>query len=186
MIRQGIELLEIKDCVLVVVDVQGRLAELMDGREKLFENIRIMIKAAGILDIPVIWCQQCPEALGETVPQIKELLGGSEPVNKASFSCCGEDSFNAALGRTGRRSVLLCGIEAHICIYQTAADLSRRGSHVTVIADAVSSRRPENRQLAVERMAAMGVNIGSAEMMLFELLKTAKHPKFRDIAKLVK
>jgi len=179
-------MLEIQKCCLVVVDVQGRLAQLMHERENLFKNIQILINAAKILDIPIIWCQQCPKALGDTVPQIAELLSGNETINKASFSCCGQDQFNIKLNSLNRSQVILCGLETHICIYQTAVDLSKKGFDVNVIADAVSSRTMENKQIALARIAAEGTSVSCTEMALFELLKTADHPSFKQIAKLIK
>jgi nicotinamidase-related amidase len=179
-------MLEIKDCCLVVVDVQGKLAQLMYNKQALIKNIQIFIQASKILDIPILWCQQCPDALGPTIPEVAELLTGNEPINKATFSCCGEDSFNDRLQVLNRRQVLLCGIEAHVCIYQTAIDLLRKGYKVNVIADAVSSRTQENKNIAISRIAAEGVRISCTEMALFELLKTAEHPQFKQIAKLIK
>ncbi len=179
-------MLEIKNTVLVVVDVQGKLAQLMHEKELLFKNIRILIQACKILNIPILWCQQVPSALGPTVPEIAELLTGEEPIDKASFSCCGDDSFNNKLIALSRKSVLLCGIEAHVCIYQTAVNLLRSGYQVNVIADAVSSRTAANKQIAIERIAAEGARVCSTEMVLFELLKTADHPAFKQITKLVK
>jgi len=179
-------MLDVQKCCLVVVDVQGKLAQLMHAGEVLFKNIQILIQAAKILNIPILWCQQCPAALGPTVPEIAELLGGNEPINKSTFSCCGDEAFNAKLNKLARNQVLLCGIETHVCIYQTAVDLLARGFHVDVPADAVSSRTLDNKQIAIRRMAGRGVNITSVEMALFELLRTAEHPKFRQIAKLIK
>jgi len=179
-------MLEIQNACLVVVDVQGKLAQLMVDKESLFKNIRILIQAAKILDIPILWCQQVPESLGPTVPEIAELLAGEEPIDKACFSCCGEERFTAELNALGKEQVLLCGIEAHICVYQTAMDLMEGGLDVTVVADAVSSRTEQNRETALDRLSAEGANISSTEMTLFELLKTARHPQFREIARLVK
>jgi nicotinamidase-related amidase len=179
-------MLDIQQCCLTVVDVQGKLAQLMHGREALFKNIQILIKAAKILEIPILWCQQCPDALGPTVPEIAQLLEDNEPINKAAFSCCGDEQFNIRLKDLARNQVLLCGIETHVCIYQTAVDLLRQDFHVEVIADAVSSRAIENKQIAINRLAAEGVKISCTETVLFELLKTAEHPQFRQIAKLIK
>jgi nicotinamidase-related amidase len=179
-------MLEIEQCCLTVVDVQGKLAQLMHGRDALFKNIQILIQAAKILEIPILWCQQRPDALGPTVPEIAQHLTDIEPINKAAFSCCGAEQFNAILKELGRNQILLCGIETHVCIYQTAIDLLRRDFNVNIIADAVSSRALENKQIAINRMAAEGVKISSTEMALFKLLKTAEHPKFRQIAKLIK
>ena len=170
----------------MIVDVQGKLAQLMHEREHLFKNIRILIQAAQILDIPILWCQQCPDALGPTVPEISELLSDIEPINKSSFSCCGDDGFGAALRQVGRKQILMCGIEAHVCVYQTAVDLVGMDYEVSVIADAVSSRTGENKEIGLAAARAEGAKITSTEMALFELLRTADHPKFKQIAKLVK
>ena len=170
----------------MVVDVQGKLAQSMHGKEALFKNIQILIKSAKILSVPIIWCQQVPKSLGPTLPRIAQLLVDNEPIDKASFSCCGQEQFNSKLNILGRRQVLLCGIETHVCIYQTAAELLERSYDVTVIADAVSSRAPENKQTAINRMEAMGVNISSTEMALFELLRTAEHPQFKQIVRMIK
>ena len=179
-------MLDIQQCCLAVVDVQGKLAQLMHGREALFKNIQIFVRAAKILEIPILWCQQCPDALGPTVPEIAQLLDENEPINKSAFSCCGAKQFNAGLNDLARNQILLCGIETHVCIYQTAIDLLRQDFNVNVIADAVSSRTQENKQIALNRLAAEGADISCTEMALFELLKTAEHPKFRQIAKLIK
>ena len=179
-------MLEIHDCSLVVVDVQGKLAQLMADKEALFKNLRILIQAAKILEIPIVWCQQVPKALGPTVPEIAELLAGEEPIDKASFSCAGHEPFNAKLEALGRKQVLLCGIETHVCIYQTAMDLLARDLTATVVADAVSSRTAQNRQIGLDRLAAEGAVLAGTEMVLFELLRTAEHPQFKQIAKLVK
>jgi nicotinamidase-related amidase len=179
-------MLEISNCCLVIVDVQGKLAQLMVDREALFRNIRILIQAARILEIPILWCQQVPAALGPTVGEIAELLTGIEPIDKATFSCCGVEPFTARLDDLGRSQVLLCGIETHVCVYLTAMDLLARGLEPTVVADAVSSRTERNRELALTRLASEGAKIAGTETALFELLRTAKHPQFKQIAKLVK
>jgi nicotinamidase-related amidase len=179
-------MLELQQCCLTVVDVQGKLAQLMHGREALFKNVQILVRAAKILDIPILWCQQCPDALGPTITEIAQLLDDIEPINKSAFSCSGDEKFNAKLKDLARKQVLLCGIETHVCIYQTAVDLLRQGFNVNVIADAVSSRVLENKQIAINRLAAEGADISCTETVLFELLKTAEHPKFRQIAKLIK
>ena len=179
-------MLDIQQCSLAVIDVQGKLAQLMHGREALFKNIQILIQAANILEIPILWCQQCPDALGPTVPEIAQHLTDIEPINKSAFSCCGNEQFSARLKDLKRNQILLCGIETHVCIYQTAIDLLGQGFNVNVIADAVSSRVIENKQIALNRLAAGGADISCTEMALFELLKTAEHPQFRQIARLIK
>jgi nicotinamidase-related amidase len=179
-------MLDIENCCLAVVDVQGKLAQLMHDKEALFKNIRTLIRTAQILEIPILWCQQVPGALGPTVPEIAELLNGIEPVNKSAFSCCRADQFRDKLRTMRRNQVLLCGIESHVCVYQTAVDLLAKGLTVNVVADAISSRTPENKRVGIDRMAASGAAITCVEMALFELLRTAEHPKFRHIARLIK
>ena len=179
-------MLNIEKCCLAVVDVQGKLAQLMHEKENLFKNIEILITAAEILKIPIIWCEQVPKALGPTIPQIAELMASIEPVTKSSFSCCRDDQFKSKLESLKKEHVILCGIETHICIYQTAVDLLDEGKNVNVRADAVSSRTCENKLIALSAMAAKGAQISTVEMLLFELLKTANHPKFKAIARLIK
>jgi nicotinamidase-related amidase len=179
-------MLDIQNCCLVVVDVQGKLAQLMYNKQIIFKNIKILIEAAKILNIPIFWCQQCPDALGPTIPEIAKLLTDNESIDKSAFSCSGAEQFDIKLNESKRQQVLLCGIETHVCIYQTAADLLAKGFSVDLIADAVSSRTQDNKQIAINRMAAEGVNISCTEMTLFELLKTAEHPQFKQIAKLIK
>ena len=174
-----------KSC-LVVVDVQGKLAQLMDNKAALFANIEILIKAAQILDIPIIRCEQNPKALGPTIPQLDQLMTQNQPVEKFSFSCLGNQKFTDQLKALSRKQIILCGIEAHVCIYQTAMDLLDRDYQVSLIADAVSSRTPQNKKIAIDRLDSEGAYISSTEMILFELLKTAKHPNFKEIAKLIK
>ncbi len=179
-------MLRIDNCCLAVVDVQGKLALLMHEKEKLFSNIQVLIKAAKILNVPILWCRQAPQALGATLPQIADLLDDNEPVDKFCFNCCDSDRFNSRLEQLNKKQVLLCGIETHVCIYQTAIHLSHAGYEVTVIADAVSSRTESNKTFALNKMQTVGIDISTTEMALFELLKTAEHPKFRQIAKLIR
>lgn len=179
-------MLQIENSCLSIVDVQGKLAQLMHHKEILFANIQILIKAAKILNIPILWCQQVPQALGPTIPEIATLLEDNNPIDKATFSCCDNEKFNSELKKLNRNQILLCGIETHVCIYQTAVHLRQAGYEVTVIADAVSSRTQSNKTFALNKIQSMGMDISTTEMALFELLKTAEHPSLRQIAKLVK
>jgi nicotinamidase-related amidase len=179
-------MLNTQKCCLIVVDVQGKLAQLMHNKEVLFKNIQILLKSAKLLSIPILWIQQKPEALGETLPEIAELLTDNSPVNKVSFSACGQQEFITKLNSLKRSQVLLCGIETHVCVYQTAMDLLEKECEIDVISDAVSSRTLENKQIALQRLESEGANISSTEMALFELLRTADHTQFKEIAKLIK
>lgn len=179
-------MLPLEDTALVLVDVQGRLAQLMHERELLFANLERMVRGAQVLGIPILWNEQVPEKLGATIPELAELLTGVESLPKNAFSCCGNPAFVERLAATGRRQVLLTGIETHICVYQTARDLLAGGYAVEVVADAVSSRTEANKRTALERIRAMGAGVTSTEMALFELLGSAEGDRFRQISRLVR
>jgi nicotinamidase-related amidase len=173
------------DAVLVVVDVQGKLARLMHEAEALFDQLSRLIRGARALDLPIIVTEQNPDGLGPTIPELAPLLP-PERIAKRAFSCGGEPAFLAALEATGRRQVLVAGIEAHICVYQTAADLASRGYEVEVVSDAVSSRTAANRAVGLERMRQAGARVTSVEMALFELLGAADGDAFKAILRIVK
>ncbi len=172
--------------VLVVIDVQGNLAQAMYNKENLFENLKRAIRGAKALKMPVLWLEQIPEKLGPTLPEIAELLDSITPISKFTFSSCDTPEFVQALEATGRKQVLITGIESHICVYQTSVDLVKAGYEVHVIADCVSSRTPENRQIGLDKIKAAGGEITSVETALFEILRAAEGQIFRDIVKIVK
>ncbi len=166
--------------------MQGKLAELMDSKETLFANIEVLIRMARGLEMPILWCQQNPRRLGPTVQRITDLLDGIEPVDKMSFSCAGDERFLERFEGKGATDVILCGIETHVCVYQTAMDLLERGVGVHVAVDAVSSRTAANREVAVRRLMQAGAKLTCTEMVLFELLRTAEHPHFRQLSRLIR
>lgn len=178
-------MLEIDNTLLVVIDVQGKLAQSMYEKADLFGNIAKLIKAAGVLEIPIIWTEQYPEGLGPTIPEIAELLSG-EPIAKTAFSCCDERRFVEAMEKQGRKRVLLCGIETHVCVYQTAFDLLEAGYEVEVVADAVSSRTQANKDIGLAKIKDAGADITSVETAIFELLQAAEGEKFKAILRIVK
>ena len=179
-------MLKVANTALVLIDVQGKLATLMHERDELFRNLEILIRGADTLELPILWLEQYPQGLGPTVPQIAALMGTRTPVAKTCFSACGSDEFRRQLHACGRRQLLLAGIEAHICVYQTARHLLAEGFHVEVVADAVSSRTPQNRSIGIDEMVRAGARLSSVEMALFELLEAAGSPQFKEIARLVK
>ena len=179
-------MLRTEDTVLVVIDVQGKLAHLMHDKEELFKNLRTMILGAQALDVPILLTEQYPQGMGPTIPEIAELLEGVEPIAKTSFSCCGEDAFTEAFANVGREQALLVGIETHICVWQTAYDLLESEYEVHVVADAVSSRNAANKHIGLENMRDTGAILTCTETALFELLRVAEGPKFKEILKLVK
>ena len=171
---------------LVLVDIQGKLAQLMHEKERLFQNAEVLVRIFLELDLPILWCQQVPKALGSTIEPIQTLLSGHTPINKACFSAWGQPDFQTQLLKTDCQQVILCGIESHICLYQTARDLLANGFRVEAVSDAISSRAQENKSIGLQRIAQMGGHITSVEMLLFDLLTTAEHPAFRNLAKLIK
>jgi len=172
--------------VLVIVDIQGNLAQAMFDKENLFDNTVKMIKGFRALNLPMIATEQIPQKLGATLPRIADEIEGFHPIAKESFSCWGEPDFRENLEGLSRRHVVLLGIETHVCVYQTALDLITEGYTVHLVADAVSSRTPENRQIGINAMKRAGAHITGTEMVLFELLRTAADPKAKDFFKIVK
>ncbi len=179
-------MLKIESTTLVIVDIQGHLAHLMHGKERLFKNVQKLIKGIQILGIPILWVEQNPQGLGPTIPEIADILSSIQPISKMSFSSCRNDGFLQSLNALNRKQVLIAGIEAHVCVYQTAADLVNIGYEVQVVTDAVSSRSVENKDIGLQRMKDSGVSLTSVETALFELLKVAEGEQFKEILKIVK
>jgi len=179
-------MLKIDNTALLIVDIQGNLAHLMHGKELLFKNVQKLIKGIQILGIPILWVEQNPQGLGPTIPEIADILKNIQPISKMSFSSCRNDRFLKALNALNRKQVLIAGIETHICVYQTSAELVDIGYDVQVVTDAVSSRNMTNKEIGLQRMRDSGVSLTSVETALFELLKVAEGEQFREILKIVK
>jgi nicotinamidase-related amidase len=179
-------MLNVDDTALVIIDVQEKLSRVMCEKEKLFDNLQRLIKGMKALDIPILLTEQNPNGLGPTVPDIAPLLTDVEPIVKFSFSCCGEEPFMREIEKLNRKQILLAGIETHVCVYQTAVDLIEAGYEVHAVVDCVSSRTIENKNLALDKMKSEGAGLTGVEIALFELLRTAKNPKFREISQIVK
>jgi nicotinamidase-related amidase len=176
----------IEDTALVLIDVQASLLPLMFECAHTRANLQRLLAGAQALRLPVLWCEQNPRHLGATVPDLAALVPDQQPITKMSFSCCGSDAFMQAVRARGRTTLALCGIETHVCVYQTARDLMAAGYRVEVVADAVSSRTALNRALGLRRMQQLGAVMTSTEMLLLDLLGTAEHPAFKQILKLIK
>lgn len=178
---------EAEDTCLVVVDVQERLFPHIFEHGDLEKNLNTLIKGIKELDIPIIVTEQYTKGLGFTIHSLKDSLGESyKPNEKMAFSCCGDEAFISELRMTGKKNVLLTGIETHVCVLQTAVDLRERGFNVGIVADCVSSRNYSDKEYALERMKQEGVFITSKESILFELLKVSGTDTFKAISKLVK
>lgn len=184
--ERTIDLARPDDSILVVVDVQGRLARLVHESEAMVRAQQTLIRGCRLLGLPVVWAEQLPEKLGATIDELRDPLDGLEPSAKSSFGCMGDAVLRDRIERSGRRRVLLCGIETHVCVWQTAAHLLGDGYRVHLVADATSSRSAFNRDIALRRMERAGVHLSNVEMVLFEMMVDAGHPKFREIASLLK
>jgi len=175
--------LEAEQGALIVVDIQDRLLPPIWEKDRLVRNSQMLIRMAGILKIPAIVTTQYAKGLGGTVPEISSLLPDSAPIDKLMFSCFGSDVFCSMLKRMPgqRTTVLLCGMETHICVMQTALAALREGYVVHVASDAVSSRVEWNWRVGLDRMRAAGAVISSTEMMMYELLRSSGSPAFREM-----
>lgn len=179
-------LLDSGDSALVVVDVQERFRNVQAGFEAMVAGVVRLVRAFRILELPVLVTEQYPRGLGHTVRELRELLGENEVATKTCFSSCGSEEFSTRLARLGRKQVLVCGIEAHVCVSQTVHDLLERGFSVHLAVDAVESRKAVDREAALRRMERSGAVLTTSEMACFELLRDAKHPKFKEIQALFK
>ena len=179
-------MLAIKNAVLLVIDVQEKLMRVMCRREELIDNMQKLIRGVQVLGVPSIITEQYPQGLGTTIVEIAQCIPGIQPLPKVSFSCLGETKIGSKIQDTGRRQVIVCGIESHVCVYQTVRDLKAINYEVNVVADAVSSRTQENREIGLNLMLRAGAVISSVETVLFELLEVAQGEKFKEISRIVK
>jgi len=180
--------LEAEQCALIVVDMQEKLLPPIWEKERLVRNVQLLIRMAGILKIPALVTTQYAKGLGNTVPSIADLLQQSTPIDKMMFSCFGSDVFCSMLKRLPgqRTTVLLCGMETHICVMQTALGALREGYLVHVASDAASSRTELNWRIGLDRMRAAGAILSSTEMMIYELLRSSGAPAFRELLPFLK
>lgn len=178
--------IQAESSTLVVVDIQERLLPHIAEKEQVVAGSRRLIQAAKELEIPRLLTEQYPRGLGKTVPEIKEHTDDLEVLEKTAFSCMQAENFIQALHATGSNTLVLCGVESHVCVLQTALDALAAGKRVVVVADAVRSRSLENHHLALERVRRSGGQIVSSEMVLMEWLRDAKHPAFKAVQKLIK
>ncbi|HAS6669660.1 TPA: isochorismatase family protein [Vibrio parahaemolyticus] len=172
---------------LIVVDVQGKLATLMHESNALIENITKLVKGAKALDLPILWLEQNPERLGPTAEPIREVLESTHlPITKYTFDGCKEATFKVAVENAKVDTWLVCGIESHICVYQTAVSLHQSGYRVELVTDCVSSRTAANKALALAKLTANGVVLTGLEMCLYEMVEDCRAPEFKEILALIK
>ena len=179
--------LKAQHCALIVIDVQEKLLPPIYEKERLVRNSQLLLRLAGLLSLPVVATTQYSKGLGQIVPEIASLLGGTTPLDKLEFGCFGNGEFRSSIDRlNGRNTLLLCGMETHICVLQTALGALNQGHIVHVAGDAVSSRTELNWKLGLQRMRDAGAVISSTEMMIYELLGKSGSHEFKEILKHLK
>jgi nicotinamidase-related amidase len=176
----------VEQSAVLVIDIQEKLLPHMQQQQLLIENCQKLIKGLIALDVPLILTEQYPKGLGVTVEPLISLLPEYKPLEKISFSCCGSESFNSALAELKRNYVIIAGIEAHVCVLQTVIDLIGRDYQPVVIEDCISSRKLNDKVIAVQRMSHEGAIVSTCESILFELCRQAGTAKFKSIAKILK
>lgn len=177
-------LLERAKSLLLLVDMQERLVPIMADAADLTARCGILLRAAYELGVPILASEQYPKGLGATLPALAELA--PRRLEKMEFSAYANSAIKDELTRAGQKQIILAGIEAHVCVLQTGLELVGAGFQVFVVADAVASRRPESREVALHRVARAGATLITAEMALFEWLRSASAPEFRTISRLIR
>lgn len=171
---------------IIIIDIQGKLAEIMHNSDQVFKNVEILIKGAKLLNIPIIWTEQLPDKLGQTSERLRLLLNDEEPIIKTEFSCVKNEDFSDLINREQYNHFLVCGIETHVCVYQTIKELLMLGHEVELIADAVSSRTKLNRDVGIDKIKSLGARLTNVEMLLFEKQEIAVGDTFRELIKIIK
>ncbi len=175
-----------EDCVFVQVDVQERLFPHILDNEELEKNLVTLVRGLQLHEIPMIVNEQYKKGIGETIASLRELTDDYPHFEKTTFSCCGNEDGLCAIKQTGKKVVILAGIETHVCVLQTALDLLEEGLQPVLVTDCVNSRKAKDKDMATQRMIQAGVIPTTYESLLFELTVNAKNPVFKEISKLVK
>ncbi|MFD2942418.1 hydrolase [Flavobacterium notoginsengisoli] len=171
---------------LIIVDVQGKLAHIVQESEKLIANLEKIIQGCQLLSLPIIWLEQNPNGLGHTVSELEKLLRSQKAIEKYNFNAFENQEFKEAVLKTNRKQWLICGIETHICVYQTAMGLFTNNFEVEIVVDCVSSRSKDSIDVALKKMQQKGIGLTNVEMCLYELVKDSRNENFREILKLIK
>ena len=182
----GEALLSRDETALIIIDVQEKLFERVEDGDRIADSICKLIRFANILGIPIILTEQYPEGLGPTIHRIRELIPNVKPIEKIEFSCMASREFRRRLSEINVKNLVLTGIEAHICVAQTAIEAITSGYKVYVVYDAISSRHRDDKAIAIERMKQHGVYMVTSEMLMYEVLRRAGTPEFKEILKLVR
>ncbi|MCS6775246.1 MAG: isochorismatase family protein [Chloroherpetonaceae bacterium] len=185
--RNHLHLLHPDNTLLVVIDMQEPFLGAIFERERLIKNVTTLMRGMNVLRIPVVTTTQYAKRMGGVIPEIRQCLPPLvTPFDKMSFSCMASPAFASEIQRSGRKQIVLCGVESHICVSQTAHDLIAAGFQVHLAVDAISSRTEVNYRVGVDKMRQGGVILGTVESVLYELLYEAGTPEFREVLSLVK
>lgn len=179
-------LIEADGSCLLVVDVQARLAPAVAESEGVVANCAVLMRAAARLGVPILVSEQYPKGLGPTVEALAGLAPPGSVLAKVAFSCLGDADYARRFAALGRPQAVIAGMEAHVCVLQTAMDVLAAGGSAFVVADAVSSRAPDNAAAALDRLAGAGATVVTTEMVVFEWLRRAATPEFKELSRLIK
>ena len=177
--------LERQETLLLVIDIQERLAPVIEVKDQVIANTKILIEAAKTMDFPLLATEQYPKGLGRTVPELLDLIGEERILSKNSFTAYTPE-VKVALEAQGRKKILITGMETHVCVFQTVRDLLADGYQVYLVSDAVSSRTRANYENGLDLIRAMGAIITNTETAIFDLLKVSGTPEFKDMSALIK
>ncbi len=175
-----------EDAVLLIVDIQERLAAIMKEKDKVVKNCQHLIELAKMLEIPVVVTEQYPKGLGRTIPQLQTVIPDYKPIEKTAFNCCGEPAFVTEIKKLGKKQIIMTGMETHICVLQTTLGLLQEGFTVHVVQDAICSRTKENWKTGIAFMRDAGAAITCTETVLFQVLKVAGTEEFKKISQRIK
>ena len=179
-------LVDANQSLLLIIDTQTKLAPAVDGADACLAACRLLLVAARRLDVPILVTEHCSDGVGPTVPALRDHLKPGEIVEKRHFNGASEPALDHALAASARKTVVVAGMEAHVCVLQTVLGLKAGGYQPVVVADAIASRQPSSRELAISRMRDHGVDIVNAEMVMFEWLKVGDSKAFKDLLPLIK
>jgi nicotinamidase-related amidase len=179
-------LLDPDDALFLLIDLQEKFLPTISEVDRVVRRSAILARTAGLLGLPVVVTEQYPRGLGPTVAELREALPPHRPIEKTAFSAYAVPAVREALATAGRRSILVAGIETHVCVLQTTLELLADGYRVWLVADALGSRSPDDRELALRQLVHAGATVTSTDSVLFQLMKDAKHPKFREVQALIK
>ena len=175
-----------KNTGLILVDVQGKLAKMVFESQTLITNIEKLIKGCQILGIPIIWLEHYPKGLGKTVPELSKLLINQSPIEKRFFNALEEEEVENEISKLKKSNWLVCGIEAHICVYQTVMGLLAKKYYVEVVADCISSRKKNSIDISLNKLSEKGASITNVEMCLYELISDSKRDVFKKVLPFIK